>query len=80
MREIKKFKCLLVSHGLEVRAIRSGHNGVYKNGIKIYAYAGSPKNAHQAVDNNIKDLVRAGHLPELIYNGKKYRGKAETSD
>lgn len=75
MRELKKFKQLLISHGLEVRMIKSGHQGIYKAGVKIYAYACTPKNEHQAIDNNIKDLVRAGHLPPLVYNGKQYRGK-----
>jgi hypothetical protein len=75
MRDIKRFKHLLMSHGLKVRVIRSGHCGVYKAGIKIYAFAGTPKNAYEAIDNNIKDLVRAGHLPELVYNGKKYKAR-----
>ena len=78
MSELKKFKQLLIDHGLEVRMIKSGHAGVFKAGVKIYAYACTPKNAHEAIDNNIKDLVRAGHIPPLVYNGKNYKAKNDS--
>lgn len=60
--------------------LRSGHNGIFKNGKKIYRFAGSPKNAHEAVDNNFKDLVRAGHLPPLVYNGRHYKGRGDEKE
>lgn len=73
MRELTKFTRFIRQYGLEVRVLRSGHNGIFKDGRKIYRFAGSPKNAHEAVDNNLKDLVRDGHLPSLTYNGRQYK-------
>lgn len=73
MRELTRFRKLLRKHGLESTTLKSGHNGIFKDGKKIYRYAGSPKNAYQAVDNSIKDLVKLGYLPPLTYNGKEYK-------
>ena len=75
----RPFKKLLAQHGLREQPIRSGHRGIFnKQGQIIYRCSGSPKNMHEAIDNNIKDLVRIGALPQgVIYQGKVYNSKRQ---
>lgn len=81
MSDMRKFRALLKEHGMEVRVIGNGHNGIFKDGKRVYAFAGSPKNHYQAIDNNIKDLVRDGHLPNgTVYRGRTYKRKDTFDD
>ena len=75
----RPFKKLLAEHGLRERPIRSGHRGIFNSkGEIIYRCSGSPKNMHEAIDNNIKDLVRIGALPVgVVYEGKTYNTKPQ---
>lgn len=73
--ERKHFAKFIRQYGLILKAGRS-HSGIYKDGKRIYVMAGSPKNAYQAMDNNIKDLINCGHLPPgITYRGKTYKKK-----
>lgn len=68
------FVKLIKPYGMTVHVLKSGHIGIFKDGERIYTFAGSPKNVHQAVDNNIKNLINCGHLPAGInYRGKVYK-------
>lgn len=70
----RPFAKLLKQHGMVIRPLHGGHLGIFKDGQRVYTFAGSPKSVHQVVDNNIKDLINCGHLPAgITYNGRVYK-------
>jgi len=65
-----EFVSLLKHHGYHLKN-GGKHIGIYKGEQKVYTIAGTPKQMHQACDNNIKHMIRLGLLP----HGIKYRGR-----
>lgn len=73
--EIKQFTRFIKPYGLKV-VQGNRHARIYKDGKRIYSFACTPKNAYEAMDNNIKDLVMGGYLPAgIVYRGKVYKKK-----
>ncbi len=73
--EIKQFTRFIKPYGLKV-VQGNRHARIYKGGKRIYGFACTPKNAYEAMDNNVKDLVMGGYLPAgIVYRGKVYKKK-----
>ena len=71
----QEIRAIVKPYGMTV-LVTSKHNQIWKDGKKVYTFAGSPKSHHQAVENTIKDLVNCGYLPAgLTYKGKVYKKK-----
>jgi hypothetical protein len=74
--EIPQFGRMLKKHGLIIHPTDGSHTGIYRGGKRIYTMGATPKNAYHAVENTIKDLVLAKHLPDnTIYRGRIYKRK-----
>ena len=73
--EIKHFAKFIRKYGLVVKP-NNRHSSIFKDGKRIYTFACTPKNAYEAMDNNVKDLVMGGYLPAgIVYRGKVYKKK-----